>query len=179
MSLIGPRPRRAPAAAKKASRRSLVIREIVPRAARKSSFRRTPTRVAFSSKEVTASRRPRAENLGVRCAVMKPKLRVWVMFGDELKFGDGRARLFELIEERGSLKKAAQELEMSYRNAWGYLRDLEEAAGFKFVERVPGGGPASGMRLTKAGKRFLERYKKFRGGLDDAAKRQFERAFGA
>jgi molybdate transport system regulatory protein len=35
---------------------------------------------------------------------MKPKLRVWVMFGDELKFGDGRARLFELIEERGSLK---------------------------------------------------------------------------
>jgi len=110
---------------------------------------------------------------------MKPKLRVWVMFGDELKFGDGRARLFELIEERGSLKKAAQELEMSYRNAWGYLRDREEAAGFKFVERVPGGGPASGMRLTKAGKRFLERYKKFRSGLDDAAKRQFERAFGA
>ena len=35
------------------------------------------------------------------------------------------------------------------------------------------------MRLTKAGKRFLERYKKFRGGLDDAAKRQFDRAFGA
>ena len=30
---------------------------------------------------------------------------------------------------------------MSYRNAWGYLRDLEEAAGFKFVERVPGVGP--------------------------------------
>jgi molybdate transport system regulatory protein len=116
---------------------------------------------------------------GSKMRLMKPKLRVWVMFGDELKFGDGRARLFELIEERGSLKKAAQELEMSYRNAWGYLRDLEEAAGFKFVERVPGGGPASGMRLTKAGKRFLERYKKFRSGLDDAAKRQFERAFGA
>lgn len=110
---------------------------------------------------------------------MKPKLRVWVTFGESIKFGDGRARLLELIEERGSLKKAAQELEMSYRNAWGYLRDLEEAAGFKFVERVPGGGPASGMRLTRAGKRFLERYRKFRSGLDDAAKRQFDRAFGA
>ena len=59
---------------------------------------------------------------------MKPKLRVWVMFGEDLKFGDGRARLLELIDERGSLKKAAQELEMSYRNAWGYLRDLETAA---------------------------------------------------
>jgi len=108
---------------------------------------------------------------------MKPKLRVWVTFGDDLKFGDGRARLLERIEELGSLRKAAQEFEMSYRNAWGYLRELESAAGFKFVERAPGGGPNSGMRLTAAGKRFLARYGKFRRGLDDAAKRHFERSF--
>jgi molybdenum-dependent DNA-binding transcriptional regulator ModE len=38
---------------------------------------------------------------------MKPKLRVWVTFGEDLKFGDGRARLLALIDERGSLKKAA------------------------------------------------------------------------
>jgi len=44
---------------------------------------------------------------------------------------------------------------------------------------VPGGGPESGMRLTRAGKRFLERYHKFRSGLDEAARRQFDRAFGA
>jgi len=109
---------------------------------------------------------------------MKPKLRVWVTFGKDLKFGDGRARLLELIDARGSLKKAAQELEMSYRNAWGYLRDLEKAADFKFVERAPGGGPDSGMRLTKAGKRFLARYQKFRSGVDNAARRHFDRTFG-
>jgi molybdate transport system regulatory protein len=109
---------------------------------------------------------------------MKPKLRVWVMFGDELKVGDGRARLLALIDSRGSLKKAAREMEMSYRNAWGFLRDLERAAGFKFVERTPGGGPESGMRLTRPGKRFLDRYHRFRNGLDDAARRQFDRAFG-
>jgi molybdate transport system regulatory protein len=108
----------------------------------------------------------------------KPKLRVWVTFGDDLKFGDGRARLLERIEALGSLRKAAQEFEMSYRNAWGYLRELEEAAGFKFVERAPGGGPSSGMRLTPAGKRFLARYRKFRRGLDGAAKRHFARSFG-
>ena len=109
---------------------------------------------------------------------MKPKLRVWVTFGEDLKFGDGRARLLELIDAKGSLKKAALGLEMSYRNAWGYLRDLEKAAGFKFVERAPGGGPDSGMRLTKAGKRFLARYQKFRSGVDNAARRHFDRAFG-
>ena len=108
---------------------------------------------------------------------MKPKFKVWVTFGDQLKFGDGRAQLLERIEKRGSLRQAAADFEMSYPNAWGYLRELESAAGFKFVERVPGGGPRSGMRLTSAGKRFLSRYRKFRDGLDGAVKRHFERSF--
>jgi molybdate transport system regulatory protein len=99
-----------------------------------------------------------------------------VTFGD-LKFGDGRARLLEVIDEQGSLRKAAESFEMSYRNAWGYLRDLERAAGFKFVERVPGGGPQSGMRLTEKARTFLERYHKFRSGLDETVARQFERSF--
>ena len=108
---------------------------------------------------------------------MKPKVKVWVAFSDELKFGDGRARLLEAIGKQGSLQKAAKEFEMSYRNAWGYLRELESAAGFKFVERVPGGGAQSGMRLTKEAKRFLARYWKFREGLDSAVERNFDRAF--
>ena len=108
---------------------------------------------------------------------MKPKLRVWVIFGKQLKFGDGRARLLDLIDERGSLRQASAELGMSYRNAWGYLRELEKAAGFKFVERAPGGNPPSGMRLTARGREFLARYGTFQRGLDRAAARYFERAF--
>ena len=108
---------------------------------------------------------------------MKPKLRVWVVFGKQLKFGDGRARLLELIDERGSLRQAAAELDMSYRNAWGYLRELEKAAGFKFVERGPAGNPRSGMRLTARGREFLTRYWKFQRGLDQAAARAFQRSF--
>ena len=108
---------------------------------------------------------------------MKPKLRVWVTFGDDLKFGDGRARLLEAIEERGSLKQAAKAFEMSYRNAWGYLRELEQAAGFKFVERVAGGGPESGMRLTDAGKGFLRRYRTFRNALEASTQHHFDRIF--
>lgn len=109
--------------------------------------------------------------------VMKPKLKVWVAFNEDLKFGEGRARLLELIDTYGSLQQAAKELEMSYRNAWGYLGQLERAAGFKFVERVPGGGPHGGMRLTPEAKRFLARYRRFRDGLDRAVKTNFERAF--
>ncbi len=109
--------------------------------------------------------------------LMRPKLKVWVVFGDRVKFGDGRARLLELIDELGSIKQAVARVGMSYRSAWGYLRELEEAAGFKLLERRPGAGPRSGARLTDEGKAFVRRYRRFRAGLDRAAARDFTRSF--
>ena len=108
---------------------------------------------------------------------MDPKLRVWVVFGKRLKLGSGRAHLLRSIDKHGSLRQAAAEFGMSYRNAWGYLQELERAANFRFVERAPGGGPRSGMRLTAAGREFLACYQKFSRGLEEAARRQFERSF--
>jgi molybdenum-dependent DNA-binding transcriptional regulator ModE len=46
---------------------------------------------------------------------MQPRIKVWVVFGDRTKLGDGRARLFELIDELGSIKKAVARMGMSYR----------------------------------------------------------------
>jgi molybdate transport system regulatory protein len=107
---------------------------------------------------------------------MKPRLKVWVVFGDRVKFGDGRARLLALVDETGSLRQAVARFGMSYRNAWGYLRDLEKAAGFKLLERQPG-GPARGTRLTPEGKEFLAHYRRFRLRVDRAAARLFEMEF--
>jgi molybdate transport system regulatory protein len=109
---------------------------------------------------------------------MKARAKVWIVFGDGVKFGDGRAQLLELIRERGSIKQAVGEFGMSYRNAWGYLRELEQAAGFKLLERVPGGGRRGGTRLTRQGEQFLHRYQRFRLGVDTVIERQFARAFG-
>jgi molybdate transport system regulatory protein len=109
---------------------------------------------------------------------VRAKLRVWVVFGNRLKFGDGRARLLELIDERGSLRQAAAELDMSYRNAWGYLQELQKAAGFKLVARAPEGTPRSGMRLTSNGREFLACYRAFQRSLDGEAARHFDRTFG-
>jgi molybdate transport system regulatory protein len=114
---------------------------------------------------------------GWREGKMRPEFKVWVVFGDRVKLGDGRARLLELIEELGSIKKAVARIGMSYRNAWGYFRELEQAAGFKLLERTPGGGPRGGTRLTKAGKQLLKRYWRFRRGSDEAIRRHFARSF--
>lgn len=108
---------------------------------------------------------------------MQARLKVWVVFGDRVKFGDGRADLLDLVDELGSLKKAVARIGMSYRNAWGYLRELEDAAGFKLLERTPGGGSEGGTQLTASGRRFLARYRRFRQGLDEIVQRYFDRSF--
>jgi molybdate transport system regulatory protein len=121
---------------------------------------------------------PRPHRKGRRArASIQPRLKVWVVFGDRTKLGDGRARLFELIDELGSIKKAVARMGMSYRAAWGYVRELEGAAGFEFLVRKPGGGGTGGARLTSEGRAFLDRYRRFRRSLDQLTERRFSRAF--
>ena len=107
----------------------------------------------------------------------RPRIKLWVVFGDRVKFGEGRAELLEAVERLGSLKKAVERMGMSYRAAWGYFRDLERAAGIDLLERQPGGGPAGGTRLTPAGRRFVRQYRRFSGGLEALVDRHFERSF--
>jgi molybdate transport system regulatory protein len=108
---------------------------------------------------------------------MEPKIRVWVCFSDRTKFGKGRARLFELIDELGSISKAVEQMGMSYRAAWGYIRELESAAGFQLLERTPGRGKEAGARLTREGRRFIERYRGFQRRVEGGVQRAFVHAF--
>lgn len=107
---------------------------------------------------------------------MKPRVKVWIVFGDDVKLGAGRARLLELVDRLGSLRRAVARVGMSYRNGWGYFRDLERASGIRFLEAAPG-GRRGGTRLTAEGRAFLVRYRRFRDGLEAATDRHFRRAF--
>jgi molybdate transport system regulatory protein len=107
---------------------------------------------------------------------VKARVKVWVVFGDDVKFGDGRARLLELVDQLGSLRGALARVGMSYRHGWGYFRELERASGIRFLEPA-GGGPRGGLRLTRAGRDFVARYRRLQAGLDAVAARRFQRAF--
>src|SRR5262245_13250900 len=109
--------------------------------------------------------------------MMEPKIRVWVCFSDRTKLGTGRARLFELIDELGSISQAVERMGMSYRTAWGYIRELESAAGLRILDRNPGRGKNAGARLTRDGRRFLERYRMFQRRVERGAQRAFAQAF--
>lgn len=66
---------------------------------------------------------------------------------------------------------------MSYRHAWGLLRELDDASGFAFLEHS-GSGTRTNLRLTADGRRFLEAYRRFRLPLDRAVQQRFLRVFG-
>lgn len=79
--------------------------------------------------------------------------------------------------ELGSLQQAVARSGMSYRSVWGYLRELERAAGFAFLDRRRGARPQGGTRLTPAARRFLANYRRFRPRVDTAVAREFRRRF--
>lgn len=108
---------------------------------------------------------------------IQPKLKVWVVFGSRVKFGDGRARLLELVDELGSLRRAVGRVGMSYRAAWGYFRELERASGVKVLEQIPGAGPRAGTRLTAEGRALVARFRRFQAGIDTSSRRGFARIF--
>jgi molybdate transport repressor ModE-like protein len=100
-----------------------------------------------------------------------------VVLPDGTKLGEGRARLFELIDDLGSIRKAVARMGMSYRAAWGYITELEAATGFTFLTRRPGGGGKGGARLTEKGRAFLASYRRLRESLERVTRRQFAIAF--
>jgi len=100
---------------------------------------------------------------------MEPKVKAWIVFDGGTKFGEGRARLLRLVEEEGSLNRAVKRMGMSYRAAWGYVQELERAAGFAFLER-----DTSGARLTAEGSEFLAAFERFSARVASAAADSFE-----
>ena len=108
---------------------------------------------------------------------MQAKSKIWIEAGGEVVAGDGKINLLERIEETGSIQKAAEEIGMSYRHAWGFLQKMEKRGGIKLVDTQVGGRDGGGAKLTPSGKDFLKRYLAFREGLDEYIGEKFKQAF--
>lgn len=109
--------------------------------------------------------------------VARPRQKLWLVFPGGTKLGAGRVRLLRLVERHGSLKRAVAEMGMSYRAAWGHLRELEQAAGFAFVERS-GPGPRSGLTLTPEGAMCIRRFERLEAAMERHLTACFEIEFG-
>ena len=109
--------------------------------------------------------------------MLKPILFAWLVFLDRVKMGAGRADLLEVIDEIGSIMATAERFGMSYRYVLGYLRDLEKASGFRFIELQREGRrakPPSRRRARHASRETRE----FHRRVAAAAEREDARILG-
>jgi molybdate transport system regulatory protein len=91
--------------------------------------------------------------------------KIWIEKDGDTVFGVGIYTLLSLVEETGSLHKAAQELKMSYRAAWGKIRDYEDKLGVGLLEKGRHG--RVGAHLTQEGKQIVG---SFRDVIDEMDK---------
>jgi molybdate transport system regulatory protein len=72
--------------------------------------------------------------------------------------GPGRVALLRATSNLGSLHKAAQSLGMSYRWAWGRLKDSEKALGISLLAAGPNPGRGQPKVLSPEGQALLDWY---------------------
>lgn len=104
---------------------------------------------------------------------MRVRVKAWIEVDDKVIFGDGRRQLLELVEETGSLNKAAKKMKMSYRAAWGKIKDTEERLGYKLLETKTGGQTGGGSTLTAKGRALMKAFHLFETNVLATADEQF------
>jgi molybdate transport system regulatory protein len=70
-----------------------------------------------------------------------------------------RAQLLSSVDRGGSIRAAAQNLQISYMHAWVLLRDMGVSFGGALVESQSGGGRGGKSWLTSAGREVLTLYR--------------------
>ncbi|NCB18500.1 MAG: extracellular solute-binding protein [Bacteroidia bacterium] len=78
--------------------------------------------------------------------------------------------LLEKISQTGSIAGAAEAVGMSYRKAWGMLRDCERELGFPLVETLRGGSGGGSTVLSHDGLNLLLSYSNLRRDMDKLIK---------
>jgi len=90
-------------------------------------------------------------------------------FGGGRSLGPGKVHLLELIAETGSISAAGRALEMSYRQAWLLIDELNHMFREPVVIAQTGGGGGGGTVVTETGNAVVRLYRGMERRSGDAA----------
>lgn len=83
---------------------------------------------------------------------------IWITAGDRSIGGHGRMQLLALIDELGSISKAAKSMKMSYKAAWDAVDHMNNLAGESLVSRTTGGKGGGSTKLTVRGRQLIDNF---------------------
>jgi len=87
--------------------------------------------------------------------------RIWIDTEEGPFLGYGRIELLQKIKELGSLRKAAIEMKISYRQAWEFIEQMNKRTGKPLVVSERGGKGGGGAVLTNEGEEAIQRFNEF------------------
>lgn len=105
------------------------------------------------------------------------KYKIWLET-TEKAFGDGPCEILCGVDRLGSLRAAAERMNMSYSHAWNLVRRLEQRLGFKLLHFQVGGRSGGGASLTPEARNLLNRYQGLKQEAESALAALFRRYFG-
>ena len=109
---------------------------------------------------------------------VKPVVRVRLEHDGYPVFGPGPHELLCKVRDRGSLRRAAQEMNMAYSKAWRLVHDAEQHLGLKILERTTGGVAGGGSVLADDGEELIRRFGALQEDIRDELQRLFVKHFG-
>lgn len=84
--------------------------------------------------------------------------RLWICLGNKVQIGKGKIELLEKTGHLGSLRKAAAEMKMSYRQAWQEIHQINQHPSGPAVILHRGGALGGQATLTPFGKWLIDSY---------------------
>lgn len=109
---------------------------------------------------------------------MNPRVKLWLEQDGRIVMSDYRLRLLVLVAETGSLAEAAQRMGLSYRRAWGKVKELERNLDLPLVQSAAGGPGGGHSEITAEGRELLRRYAEFQRAAEAAVRAAYIAAFG-
>ena len=106
------------------------------------------------------------------------KYKVWL---DDIKenevISENCLKLITHIHSTGSLKAAADKMGISYRKAWGDLKETEENLGFSLVDKSRGGQHGGQSNLTEDGLELINAYNELLEDINTSIKKVTKKFF--
>jgi molybdate transport system regulatory protein len=91
-----------------------------------------------------------------------PNGRIWIDTQEGPFLGYGRIELLEKIKETGSLRKAAQEMKLSYQQAWHLVNQMNSRFSNTPLVILHRGGKGGGYaEVTEVGEKAIATFKHF------------------
>ncbi|MDR3302016.1 MAG: LysR family transcriptional regulator [Spirochaetaceae bacterium] len=91
--------------------------------------------------------------------------------------GPGMIKLIKYIKETGNVRKACEDMQVSYSKGWKLLRTLDGCLQYQVVARQQGGKGGGKAHLTEEGEKFLENHEAFEAACCEAVNKLFDQHY--